>query len=385
MTFHGRVILLVAFVAVGWGGAPAGTHAGAPREAQAQLAVHALALPGAPPPGASSWTTSPTIATHHRVWVPAGNTGSVDVVEATSEKITQLDGFPTAEVERAGTKRTVGPSSATVGEGVVYVGNRADSNVCAVDASALKKGACLKLESSPDGLAYVAATKELWVTTPRDSSITILDASKAGALTPKAKVTVEGAPEGFAVDDGRGVFYTNLEDKDRTLAIDVRTRVGHEDLAAEVRRGGAPGPRDRHRSANFLMVACTDGVQRARRRARRPAPLQHRHRRRGRQHRLRGVAARAVRRCRTRRQAHGRATRRAGQAGDRRDRLDREWCAQPRGNRRRSCLPDGRAPRGSCSSSRPPLESDARVVSRGQGRSGPRRQCEPAGRGMVVR
>ena len=26
------------------------------------------------------------------------------------------------------------------------------------------------------------------------------------------------------VADGRGVFYTNLEDKDRTLAIDLRSR-----------------------------------------------------------------------------------------------------------------------------------------------------------------
>jgi hypothetical protein len=49
---------------------------------------------------------------HHRVWVPAGNTGSVDVVDTTSEKITRVEGFPTAEFERGGTKRTVGPSAA---------------------------------------------------------------------------------------------------------------------------------------------------------------------------------------------------------------------------------------------------------------------------------
>ena len=34
----------------------------------------------------------------------------------------------------------------------------------------------------------------------------------------------QGEPEGFAVDDARGLFYTNLEDKDRTLAIDLKTR-----------------------------------------------------------------------------------------------------------------------------------------------------------------
>src|SRR5207249_11600100 len=60
-----------------------------------------------------------------------------------------------------------------------------DSSVCAVGSESLKVGPCVKLESMPDGLAYVAATKEVWVTTPRDKSITILDASKAGALTKK--------------------------------------------------------------------------------------------------------------------------------------------------------------------------------------------------------
>jgi DNA-binding beta-propeller fold protein YncE len=195
---------------------------------------------------------------HHQVWVPAGNTGSVDVVDTRSEKITQLDGFPTAEVERGGTKRTVGPSSAAVGNGVVYVGNRADSAVCVIDASALVKGACLKLESSPDGLAYVAATKELWVTTPRDKSITILDTA-AASLAAKAKIALEGLPEGFAVDDERGVFYTNLEDKNRTLGIDVKSRAVVKTWVPKCSDDGPRGLAIDTR-LNFLFVACTDQV-----------------------------------------------------------------------------------------------------------------------------
>src|SRR5437867_1885760 len=184
--------------------------------------VHSIALPGAP----SSGVFMDYIAydqAHHRVWVPAGNTGSVDVVDVTSDRVTRVEGFPTAELERAGKKRIVGPSSATVGDGVVYVGNRGDSSVCAVGSESLKVGPCVKLESMPDGLAYVAATKEVWVTTPRDKSITILDASKAGALTKKSRIGLEGQPEGYAVDNARGVFYTNLEDKDRTLTIALKS------------------------------------------------------------------------------------------------------------------------------------------------------------------
>jgi DNA-binding beta-propeller fold protein YncE len=253
------VILLLVVVALTWGGAPSRTQAETPAAAPGQFSVRPLALPGAPPTGAVFMDYIAYDRTQHRVWVPAGNTGSVDVIETKSEKITRLDGFPTAEFERAGTRRTVGPSSATVGEGVVYVGNRGDSSVCTVDASALKKGACLKLESSPDGLAYVGATKEVWVTTPRDKSITILDASKAGVLTAKARIPLEGSPEGFAVDGGRGVFYTNLEDKDRTLSIDVRSRAVSKTWLPKC---GDAGPRGLALDAqlNFLFVACTDHV-----------------------------------------------------------------------------------------------------------------------------
>src|ERR1700682_4925222 len=54
------------------------------------------------------------------VWAPAGNTGAVDVLDTATGKVTQVSGFPTKEVEARGRKRTVGPSAATVGDGVVY-------------------------------------------------------------------------------------------------------------------------------------------------------------------------------------------------------------------------------------------------------------------------
>ena len=259
MTLCRRAILFAAAAAAGWAGGAARTNAGAAPETPAQPAMRGLALPGAPATGGVFMDYIAYDRAHHRVWVPAGNTGSVDVVETQGDKITRIEGFPTAEFERNGTKRTVGPSSATVGEGVVYVGNRGDSSVCAVDASTLQKGACRKLESSPDGLAYVAATKELWVTTPRDKSITILDVSKAGAPAPKGKIGLDGAPEGYAVDDGRGRFYTNLEDKDRTLVIDVRGRSVTETWLP---RCGEDGPRGLaiDTARNLLMVACTGHV-----------------------------------------------------------------------------------------------------------------------------
>ena len=224
-----------------------------------QSSLHAIALPDAPTDGVFMDYLAYDRA-HHRVWVPAGNTGKVDVVEVPSGTVAHVDGFPTKEVERRGKKRIVGPSSASVGDGVVYVGNRGDSTLCAVDAVSLQKGACVTLDSMPDGVAWVAATKEVWVTTPRDKSITIVDASTPGTLTVKQKMTFEGEPEGYAVDDARGLFYTNLEDKDRTLQIDVKAKTIANTWLPNCGEDGPKGLALDH-AAGFLFVACADKVK----------------------------------------------------------------------------------------------------------------------------
>jgi len=221
--------------------------------------TRSIALPGAPSDGMFMDYLAYD-RPRHRVWVPAGASGSVDVIDATTgELLMQVEGFPTAEMERHGQTRVVGPSSATIGDGVVYVGNRGDSTVCALDAVTPAKGACATLESMPDGIAYVAATREVWVTTPRDQSIAILDASVPGAPTVKDRIAFDGEPEGFAVDDARGLFFTNLENRDRTLAIDLRT---HEITATWLPACGEDGPKGLalDHAADFLLVACTDHV-----------------------------------------------------------------------------------------------------------------------------
>jgi len=140
---------------------------------------------------------------------------------------------------------------------MAFVGNRGDSSVCAFNPKTHARGHCEVLDSMPDGLAYVAATKEVWVTTPRDKSIRILDAAK---LDEKAKLTFEGNPEGFAVDGRRGRFYTNLEDKDRTLAIDLKT---HKTVATWKPACGEDGPHGLRvdAAAGHLFVACSARVE----------------------------------------------------------------------------------------------------------------------------
>src|ERR1700675_2941155 len=114
------------------------------RGAKGTYTVHMQPLPGATAAG----VTMDYIAfdsTTGFLWAPAGNTGLVAVIDTSSGAVKQIPGFPTAEMGSGERKRVVGPSSVTVGEGVVYVGNRGDSTVCAFDARSLVKMTCHQL------------------------------------------------------------------------------------------------------------------------------------------------------------------------------------------------------------------------------------------------
>jgi DNA-binding beta-propeller fold protein YncE len=194
----------------------------------------------------------------NNVWVPAGNTAAVDVIDVVTGKLRRIDGFATREVEREGRKRVVGPSSAALGtRGTVYIGNRGDSSVCAFDEDQLTKQMCGALDAMPDAIAYVENTQELWVTTPEDSSIRILDAA---TLVQKARLALDGPPEGGVPDATRGRFYTNLEDKDVTLAIDLSS---HETVATWKPSCGEEGPHGLRldESSGVLIVACSARVE----------------------------------------------------------------------------------------------------------------------------
>jgi DNA-binding beta-propeller fold protein YncE len=218
--------------------------------------VHPLPLPGGGEAGIGMDYIGYDASTN-AVWVPAGNTAAVDIIDPATNHIRRITSFATKEVAVRDRKRVVGPSAVAFGGGTAFIGNRGDSSVCAFDVKTLAHGHCQVLASSPDGLAYVAATKELWVTTPRDNSIRILDAA---TLKEKAVLTFEGSPEGFAVDGKRGRFYTNLEDKDQTFGVDIAS---HKILTAWNSGCGKEGPRGLRvdESNGHLFVACTNKVE----------------------------------------------------------------------------------------------------------------------------
>jgi len=218
------------------------------------LAATSITLPDGPPIGMDYLAYD---AVNHRVWVPAGNTGKVDVIDVPSGKLTPIAGFVTSPNPRAGRPK-MGPSSATVADGVVWIGNRGDNTVCSFDGKTLAKRTCIHLASMPDGLAYASATREIWVTTPRDQTITIV---AVGGKTPAASssIKLEGDPEGYAIDAARGIFFTNLEDKNRTLAIDLKS---HEVVANWTTGCDSEGPRGLaiDVARKLLFVACSNGA-----------------------------------------------------------------------------------------------------------------------------
>src|SRR6266704_1653791 len=173
-----------------------------------------------------------------KLWVPASNTGNVDVIDEISDAISQVSGFKTGEVELRGRKVPLGPTAVSVGDGVVYIGNRGDSSLCVIDAQTLKRGECLQIAppsagpaAAPDAVVYVAATKELWITTgappigvaSADKAIQVFDVSEPRHLKLKLKIPLDGSAEGYAVDNQHGLFYTNIEESGTTAAIDVRS------------------------------------------------------------------------------------------------------------------------------------------------------------------
>lgn len=157
---------LVALLAVACGAAP-----GAPAAAPGAKVIAAQAMPL---PGASGNAFLDYIAYERgarRVWVPVGSTGSVDVLDITAGTFTRVDGFDTVQREARGQMRTMGPSAVSIGDGVGNVGNRGTSEVCAIDVKTLKLGACVKVPAPIDGVVYIAATKEVWVTAPHDGKL----------------------------------------------------------------------------------------------------------------------------------------------------------------------------------------------------------------------
>lgn len=195
-------------------------------------------------------------ATLHRVLVPAGRTGTLDLIDPDTLAVTSIAGFGAVGSYSGG--HDDGPTSVDEGNGLLYVTDRTTGKVDVVDPGAARIIASASLVAGPDYVRYVKATNELWVTEPDADQIEVLAlaADPTAAPAHAAVVAVDNGPESMVIDNKRGRAYTHRW-RATTVAVDLATRA----IVAEWQNGCAASrgiALDEERG--FLFAVCSEGT-----------------------------------------------------------------------------------------------------------------------------
>ena len=89
----------------------------------------------------------------------------------------------------------------------------------AFDLQTLKTIGQIKVGKKPDAIIYEPFTKRIYVMNGDSENISVLDAANGSVV---GVIPLGGGPE-FAVSDGKGNLYVNLEEQNETLHIDVNS------------------------------------------------------------------------------------------------------------------------------------------------------------------
>jgi hypothetical protein len=99
-----------------------------------------------------------------------------------------------------------------------FISDGAEGKVVIFDLKTLKPTGEAKADKDADCVLYDPASKRVFVMNGDPHSSTVIDA-KSGTVV--GSIALGGGPE-FAVADGKGMVYVNLEDKNEVVAIDSR-------------------------------------------------------------------------------------------------------------------------------------------------------------------
>jgi DNA-binding beta-propeller fold protein YncE len=99
-----------------------------------------------------------------------------------------------------------------------FVTNGSANNVTMFDLKTLKPIGVVATGKKPDAIAYDDATKRVFANNGDGDSSTVIDAADGKVL---GTVELGGGPESSAAD-GKGMLFTNLEDKSEMVKIDAR-------------------------------------------------------------------------------------------------------------------------------------------------------------------
>jgi DNA-binding beta-propeller fold protein YncE len=100
-----------------------------------------------------------------------------------------------------------------------YVSAGASGNVVVFDLKTLARVTEIKTTGdNPDAILYDSATHRVFTFNGRGRNVTVIDASRNEVI---GTIAVDAKPE-FAVSDGAGRIYVNLEDRNSLAVIDAR-------------------------------------------------------------------------------------------------------------------------------------------------------------------
>ena len=116
---------------------------------------------------------------------------------------------------------TAGVHGVALAGGRGYTSNGREAMSTVFDLATLKVQEKVKTDEGPDAIAYDPSSGRVFTMNGRASTATVIDA-KGGQ--PPVSIPLGGRPE-FAVADGHGHLFVNLEDKSQLVMIDTKKLV----------------------------------------------------------------------------------------------------------------------------------------------------------------
>jgi len=103
---------------------------------------------------------------------------------------------------------------------VGYISDGGGNAVVVFDRATLATVATIPAGTNPDCILYEPATQTVWAFNGRSHDVTVIDAATRKVV---ATIPLPGKPE-FAVADGKGLVYDNLEDKSEIARLDAHSK-----------------------------------------------------------------------------------------------------------------------------------------------------------------
>jgi len=144
----------------------------------------------------------------HRLYITRGD--HVDVVDTASGKLTGTI---------SGLHGTHGVALNPDGK-IGYISDGGGNAVVVFDRASLATVATIPVGTNPDCIIWEPATKTVWAFNGRSHDISVIDAATQKVV---ATIPVPGKPE-FAVSDGEGTVFNNIEDRNEVIRIDAQAR-----------------------------------------------------------------------------------------------------------------------------------------------------------------